>query len=281
MSMCRLLCLAVVLILTSRHAACGQSDQSATTEKPDALAEPQVAIRFKILELNDNPTTRKAFAELKGRQTDTDSATGTVRSKNPDVIVQSTELLSSLLDDLCKKSNGKVISESRVLRNSGVQARCQHRENLDFRKKPIKLTQAAGLSEPFEGAGNSPNRRVSSRFVETTVQATGTVGETRSVRLELVAAHSESTEFSPSRTHSTGPQLRILVLLDEDDSLIFGPWQSHRVVVNTEKLPVLGSLPGIGSVFRSKTITPSPIVVLVLVTAEIVEPQVTFAVKME
>ena len=60
--------------------------------------------------------------------------------------------------------------------------------------------------------------------------------------------------------------------LEEDQTLILGPWQSHREVVRTEKIPVLGSLPGIGSAFGREITALLSTIVFVVATPEIIQP---------
>ena len=60
--------------------------------------------------------------------------------------------------------------------------------------------------------------------------------------------------------------------LEEDQTLILGPWQSHREVVRTQKIPVPGSLPGIGSTFERKLISERSTIIVFVATPEIIQP---------
>jgi Flp pilus assembly secretin CpaC len=275
MSMCRNLCFAVVLILANRHCVYGQSEQLPNPANANAPNEPQIALRLRFFELNDNPATRSAFAELTDKPTDTDSAEPTVSSQNVDEIVQSTEQLTRFLDDLCKVSNGKVLSESQMLMSPGVQARYQHGEEMDFTKSPPKLIKLIEMSDSVDSDAASVDAASngSIRLVGTTILATGTIGTNQSVKLNVFAEYAEidnstKTKFAGRKVHSTA----VNVVLKDDQSLMLGPWQSHRVEVRTEKMPVLGSLPGIGSAFGRKISTARSTIVLVMATTEIVKP---------
>ena len=275
MSMCRNLCFAVVLILANWHCVYGQSEKLQNAANANAPNEPQIALRFKFFELNDNRATRSAFAELTGMQTDTDSDEPTVSTQNTNEIMRSTEQLTHILDDLCKVSNGKVLSESQVLMSPGVQARYQHGEEMDFTKSPPKLIKLIEVSESVDSDAASVDAASngSNRLVGTTILATGTIGANQSVKLNVVAEYAEiddstKTKFASRKVHSTA----VHVVLEDDQSLMLGPWRSHRVEVRTDKMPVLGSLPGIGSAFGRKINTARSTIVLVLATTEIVKP---------
>jgi len=275
MSMYRNLCFAVVLILANWHCVYGQSEQLPTAANTDAPNESQIALRFKFFELNDNPATRSAFAELTGKPTDTDSPEPTVSSQNEYAIVHSTEELTRFLDDLSKVSNRKVLSESQLLLSPGVQSRYQHGEELDFTKRPPKMIRMIEMSETVETDGSSADaaRNGSNRLVGTTILAKGTIGANQSVKLDLNAEYAAignetKIQFAGRKVHSAC----VHVELEEDQSLILGPWQSHREMVRTEKIPVLSSLPAIGSAFGLKKISTQSITVFVVATPEIIQP---------
>ena len=150
MSMYRRFCLTAVLILASQHCVFGQSEQRLITEDSRALNNPQVAMRFKVFELNDNPATRSAFAKFTGIRKDADSTERTVSSQHVDELVQSTKQFSQFLDDLCKLSHGKVISESEVRTSSGSPARFQRGEMMDFTKGRPELIKSIEICEPAD-----------------------------------------------------------------------------------------------------------------------------------
>ncbi|MEJ7593624.1 MAG: hypothetical protein WKF77_18960 [Planctomycetaceae bacterium] len=276
--MYRNLCFAVMLILANWQCVYGQSEQLPNAANTNAPNEPQIALRFKFFEHNGNRATRSAFAELTGKRTEPDSAERTVSSQNEYAIVQSTEELTRFLDDLCKVNKvieGKVLSESQLLLSPGVQTRYQHGEELDFTKKPPKLIKMIEMSESVDSDGASVDAasNESNRFVGSTLLATGTLEANQSVKLDVIAKYAEidnytKTNFAGLKVLSAG----VNVVLEKDQSLILGPWPTHREVVTTKKIPVLGSLPGIGSAFGQKTIALQSAIVFVVVTTEIIQP---------
>ena len=275
MSMYRNLCFVVALTLANWHCAYAQSEQLPNAADTNAPNEPQIALRLKFFELNDNQATRSAFAELTGKPTDTDSAEPAVSSQNEIECVHSTEQLTRLLDDLCKANNGKVLSESQLLLSPGVQSRYQHGEEMDFTKSPPKLIKMIEISETVdsEGASVDAARNGSNRLVGTTILATGTIGANQSVKLNMVtkyAAISNDTKIQFAGLKSQSAVVNVGI--EEDQSLILGPWQSHREVVRTEKIPVLGSLPGIGSAFGREITALLSTIVFVVATPEIIQP---------
>ncbi len=275
MSMCRSLCFAVVLFLSTWHVAYGQSEQLPKAESANAADEPQIALRFKFFELNDNRATRSAFAELTDKQADSDSAETTDGSQDINEIVQSTEQLTHFLDDLCKVSNGKVLSESQMLMNPGIQTRYQNGKEMDFTQRPPKLIRLIEVSESVDPDAASVDAvsTGSSQLIGTTILATGTIGANQSVTLNLIAEYAEidnsrKTTFAALKAHSNA----VNVVLEEEQSFMLGPWPSRRMEERTEKMPVLGRLPGIGSAFGRKISTARSTIVLVLATTEIVAP---------
>lgn len=276
MSICRNWYFAVVLMLANWHCVYGQSEQLPNAANSDAPNEPQIALRFKFLELNDNRATRSAFAELTGKRTDTDSAELSVRSQTVHEVVQSSEKLERFLDDLCKVSNGKVLSESQVLLRPGVQVRYQRGEEMDFTESPPKRIKLIEVSESVDSDTASvdaaSNRSI--RLVGTTILATGTIGANHSVQLNMKAEYAEIDENTTTRLAGLKTQSTAFhVVLKEDQSLMLGGLSRyHRVEVTAEKIPVLGDLPVIGSVFERKISTTRSRIALVLATTEIVKP---------
>ncbi len=276
MVMHRNLFFAVVLILANCQCLYGQSEQSQVAANTDAASQTQIALRVRFFELNGNRATRSAFAELSGKQTGTDSAEPTVRSPNENEIVQSTEELTRFLDDLGKVSKSKVLSETQLLLSPGVQTRHQHGEEMDFTKSPPTLVNTIEKTESVDSDRTSvdaPGNK-SNRFVGSTFLATGTIEQNQSVKLAVNAEYAvidnlkKTNKLSGRRVLSAG----VNVVLEEDQSLILGPWESYRELVTTQKIPVLGSLPGIGSAFGRKTIALPSTLVFVVATPEILQP---------
>ena len=275
MSMCRNLCFAVVSILANWHCVYGQSEQLPSAANANAPNELQIALRIKFLELNDNRATRSAFAELTDKQTDADSAEPSVRTQTVYEIVQSSEKLTHFLDDVCKVSNGKVLSESQVLLRPGVQVRYQHGEEMDFAENPPKQIKLIQLSEPVDSGTASVDAGSNSsiRLVGTTILAKGTIRPNQSIELNMKAEYAEIDENTTTRLAGLKTQSTAFhVVLKEDQALMLGGLSRyHRVEVKAEKIPVLGDLPGIGSVFERKISTARSTIALVLATTEIVK----------
>ena len=275
MSMYRNLCFAVVLILANWHCVYGQSEQSPNAANTNAPNEPQIALRFKFFEHNGNQATKSAFAELTGKRTDTDSPEPTVSSLTEYTIVQSTEELTRFLDELSKVSNRKVLSESQLLLSPGVQSRYQHGEEMDFTKSPPKLIKMIEMSETVDSDGASVDaaRNGSNRLVGTTILATGTIGANQSVQLDLIAKYCEVDKYAKTELASLKSKSVVFnVVLEKDQSLILGSWESRRDLVTTDKIPVLSSLPGIGSAFERKKISTQETIIFVVATPEIIQP---------
>jgi hypothetical protein len=273
--MYRNLCFAVVLILANWHCVFGQSEQLPNTVDTNAPNEPQIALRFKFFKLNDNQATRTAFAELTGRKTDTDSAASTDRSQNEIECVHSTEQLTRLLDDLCKVSNGKVLSETQMLLSPGVQSRYQHGEELDFTKRPPKMIRMIEMSDTVESDGSSADaaRNGSNRLVGRTILATGTIEANQTVKLNMVIKYTAIDNDTKIKFAGLKSQSSVVnVVLEKHQSLILGPWQSHRELATTVRIPVLSSLPGIGSAFGRKITALQSTIVFAVATTEIIQP---------
>jgi hypothetical protein len=272
MSMYRNLCFAVVLILANWHCVYGQSEQSPNAANTNAPNEPQIALRFKFFEHNGNQATKSAFAELTGKRTDTDSPEPTVSSLTEYTIVQSTEELTRFLDELSKVSNRKVLSESQLLLSPGVQSRYQHGEEMDFTKSPPKLIKMIETVDS-DGASVDAARNGSNRLVGTTILATGTIGANQSVQLDLIAKYCEVDKYAKTELASLKSKSVVFnVVLEKDQSLILGSWESRRDLVTTDKIPVLSSLPGIGSAFERKKISTQETIIFVVATPEIIQP---------
>jgi hypothetical protein len=275
MSMYRCVCIVVLLALANEHRVFGQSEQLPKTVDTNAPSKPQIALRCKFFELNDNQATRTALAELTGRKTESDSAEPTDRSQNEIEIVHSTEQLTRLLEDLCKLSNGKLHSETQMVLSPGVKTRYQHGEEMDFTKRPPKLIRMLEMSDTFESDGSSADtaRNGSNRLVGTTILATGTIEANQTVKLNMVTKYTAMDNDTKIQFAGLKSQSAVVnAVLDENQSLIIGPWQSHREVVRTEKIPVLSSLPAVGSAFGRKTTALQSIIVFVVATPEIIQP---------
>lgn len=131
------------------------------------------------------------------------------------------------------------------------------------------------MSDTVKSDGSSADaaRNGSNRLVGTTILATGTIEANQTVKLNMVTKYSAidndtKIQFAGHKVHSACVNAE----LEADQSLILGPWQSHREVVRTEKIPVLSSLPAVGSVFGRKTTALRSIIVFVVATPEIIQP---------
>ena len=275
MSMDRNLWIALVLTLANWQCVYGQTEQLPNAANTNAPDEPRIALQLRFYEFIDRPANASAIAELTGKRTDTDSAAPTVNLQNENECVHSTEQLTRRLDDLCKASSGKVLSETQILLSPGVQTRYQHGEELDFAERSPKRNKMIDLCETIgqDSASVDAAHSGSIRFVGTTILATGTIESTPIVKLQLKAKETQldtspKTKFPGLRIQSVG----VSVELRKDQSLILGSWRSHREEVRTEKIPVLSSIPGIGSAFDRKLTAARPTIVFVVATPEIFQP---------
>jgi Flp pilus assembly secretin CpaC len=267
--------LMVYLTVSHGHCVFAQSDNLPNGTASVATDEPQVSLRLRFFEFVRTPANELAIKELCSGSTELHPASATVRSQTIHECVKNTIEIGRIVDDLCKAGHGKILSDSEVALTPGVQSQFRSGQEIDFSKQPPKQIQIIQVSETVkpETKTEKPAEDGSLRLVGTTIFSTASIVSEDNVNLEMNARYSRlnidpKTKLAGLNTSQFG----VRVALAPDQSLILGPSRSSHTQGSEKKVPVLGSIPGIGGVFKTETQETVQSELFVIATTEIINP---------
>jgi Flp pilus assembly secretin CpaC len=267
----------LIVYFTASHWQCvfAQSDNLPNSTASVATDEPQVSLRLRFFEFVRTPENELAIKELCDGSTELHPASAKVRSQTIHECVKNTIEIGRILDDLCKAGHGKILSDSEVALTPGVQSQFRSGQEVDLSKLPPKQNKIIQVSETVKPDTKTerPAEKSSVRFVGTTISSTASIVSDENVNLEFNAQYARLNIDSKTKLAGLNTsQFGVHVVLAPDQSLILGPSRSSHTQASEKKVPVLGSIPGIGGVFKTETQETVESELFVIATTEIINP---------
>ena len=224
---------------------------------PAKAAVQQIALRVRLVEIRQTPETAAAMKSLLERPNQTD-----------------------LIDKLVEQGHATIntVPQMRLLNGRTVQFRQGYEipgaPEQVAPEKAAEVQQAAATDAGVPRRTGSPDEDVSERFVGTFVRATAVVVDDCVIRLSIVTGHSER---APGAVAGEAPainrqRLQTEIEVVDGQTMALGGIVIHSTATELARVPMLGSIPGVGRLFSSKKTTIQERLSLVLVTPEIVRP---------
>ena len=220
---------------------------------PSKAAVPQIALRVRLVEIRQTPETAAAMKSLLERPNQ-----------------------SALIDELVEQGHATInaVPQMHMLNGRTVQFR-QGYEIPAAPEKAAEVQQAAATEAGVPRGSGSPDEDLSERFVGTFVRATAVVVKDNLIRLSIVTGHSE---LGPGAVAGVVPainrqRLQTEIEVRDGQTMVLGATVISSTASEVSRVPMLGSIPGVGRLFSSKKTTIQERLSLVLVTPEIVRPE--------
>lgn len=171
--------------------------------------------------------------------------------------------LMAVLEALQKTTDFKVLSHPRLQALSGEPAEIRVGERLGF------LTSVTTVGT---GTPGTTTQSVEFLDVGTSLKFTAHVTEDGSVELELKPEVSEGAIDAQGLPNKKTSEMTTRVKVKSGQTLLLGGLIRSREEVTVSKVPVLGSIPLLGALFRSRSVTQGSDEVIVMITP-VVEPE--------
>ncbi len=225
---------------------------------PAKAAVQQIALRVRLVEIRQTPETAAAMKSL------------LERPNQPD-----------LIDKLVEQGHATInaVPQMRMLSGRTVQFRQGYEipapPEQPAPEKAADVQQAAATDIGAPRGTGSPDEDISERFVGTFVRATAVVVKDNLIRLSIVTGHSERGSGAVAGVFPAVNRQRLQTEIEVVDgqTMALGATVVSSAASEVSRVPMLGSIPGVGRLFSSTKTKIQERLSLVLVTPEIVRPE--------
>ena len=219
---------------------------------PATAVVPQISLRVRLVEILQTPETAAAMKSLLERPNQSD-----------------------LIDKLAEQGQATIrtVPQMRMLNGRTSQFR-QGYEIPAAPQRAAEVQQAAATDAGATRGTGSPDEDMSDRFVGTFVRATAVVVKDNLIRLSIITGHSELGSGAVAGVVPAINRQRLQTEIEVRDgqTMVLGATVVSSTVTELARVPMIGSIPGVGRLFTSKKMTTQERLSLVLVTPEIVRP---------
>ena len=221
--------------------------------------EPQIAIRVQIIELSESTTFPDHKSSLVPKSA-TSAANNGLDGQSLSGIYPNDDV-STWISEMKRQGRIKIVASPQITVLDGRPAQFLAGGEMAV---PTARTPAVRNGPESEQSANVGSETVEFKPFGTSVVATAKVEPDRLIKMSLVASHTDREQNM--RRVQTAVDLR------EGQSLVCTGLKSMAHVTEVTRIPVLGDAPLIGRFFSTKKLTPFTTELMIVVTAEIIDP---------